>query len=262
MIYDINGNVVVSTELFKNINIEYNRANSTSYVFIRIPKKTNEGKTITPKIALTSDTYNGQKLSTLEWAIAHNQNALVVNAGLFDGTSAIPVGVTIINGTGIQNVTPSVSGVSKYPLCIDDNGDFCAPYLDCQLTNAEVISDGYDNAVTGWGTPIVDYDIADSATFYEPTHDNEAIPQQVIGQFQNGDYFIMTSDGNRGSIANETGMTYAQISTILKNKGVKFAYALDGGGSAETVTGVRQVNPIYENTKGRPVATVIYFSEE
>lgn len=55
-------------------------------------------------------------------------------------------------------------------------------------------------------------------------------------------------------------MTYDTLADLLISKGVKFAYSLDGGGSAETVIGNRQINPIYENAEGRPVPTVLYFT--
>jgi len=54
-------------------------------------------------------------------------------------------------------------------------------------------------------------------------------------------------------------MTYDQLADLLIAKGVKFAYSLDGGGSAETVIGNRQINPIFEGVSGRKVPTVIYF---
>ena len=54
-------------------------------------------------------------------------------------------------------------------------------------------------------------------------------------------------------------MSYDTLAELLISKGVKFAYALDGGGSAETVIGSRQINPIFEETAGRAVPTVIYF---
>ena len=42
--------------------------------------------------------------------------------------------------------------------------------------------------------------------------------------------------------------------------GLKFAFALDGGGSTETVIGETQINTIYEGTYGRKVPTYIIFN--
>ena len=60
-------------------------------------------------------------------------------------------------------------------------------------------------------------------------------------------------------MANEAGMTYTDLAKIFVDKGVKFAYSLDGGGSSSTAIGNRQLNRIYDVATGRPVPTVIYF---
>ena len=67
---------------------------------------------------------------------------------------------------------------------------------------------------------------------------------------------------SRGTIQNEAGISYADMAQLLVDKGVKFAYSLDGGGSAETVIGTKQISPIYEGSSGRSVPTVITFEIE
>ena len=59
------------------------------------------------------------------------------------------------------------------------------------------------------------------------------------------------------------GQRYAAINEILLalSKKVRFAYSLDGGGSAETVVDRTQINTIYEGTYGRKVPTLIYFDQ-
>ena len=86
--------------------------------------------------------------------------------------------------------------------------------------------------------------------------------RQSIGQYQNGDYCVCTVDMTRGSVQNEAGLSYEELAQIFIDKGVKFAYSLDGGGSAETVLGKRQLNPIYEGYTGRQVPSVIQFIVE
>ena len=114
-------------------------------------------------------------------------------------------------------------------------------------------------ACTGWGQFIEDYAKADNSKYNEIVHAGKYI-RQVIGQFQNGDWFTFTCDALKGSItANESGLTYDVIADFLISKGAKFAYALDGGGSAQTVIGQMPVNPIYEGAIGRPTPVVIYF---
>ena len=121
-----------------------------------------------------------------------------------------------------------------------------------------MISDGVVYAVTAWGQFIDNFAKVDSSKFNEVVHSGAYI-RQCIGQYQNGDYCVCTVDGTRNTFINENGMTYDELADLLISKGVKFAYALDGGGSAETVIGQRQINLIYEGTEGRAVPTVIYF---
>jgi exopolysaccharide biosynthesis protein len=126
------------------------------------------------------------------------------------------------------------------------------------VDTAKMIADGVKYAVTGWGKVIDNFAPCSDTVENEIVH-SETYIRQVIGQFQNGDYMVCTVDKSRGNVLNEAGLTYADLAQLLVDKGVKFAYSLDGGGSAETVIGKRQLNPIYEGTVGRSVPTVITF---
>jgi exopolysaccharide biosynthesis protein len=177
-----------------------------------------------------------------------------------------PQGQTIINGVSVTN-TPMTDDMGSpisddecYPLCIDANGDLSASY-ERSVDTATMIADGVKYAVTAWGQFVENFAKAESSKYDEIVHVGKYI-RQSIGQFQNGDYFVCTVDSSRGSVTNEAGMTYDTLANLLISKGVKFAYSLDGGGSAETVIGKRQVNPIFEGTSGRAVPTVIYFDVE
>lgn len=248
-----------------SIEIEYGRVDGASYYLARIPKYTIDGKRLTPKVAITSadGSVSGAKVSALAFAKREN-TVFTLNAGLFNTKTMKPQGQTIVNGVSMTN-TPMTDDMGKaisadecYPLCIDSDGNLSAPY-ERSVDTADMISDGVKYAVTAWGQFIENYALASSSKFNEIVHAN-AYVRQSIGQFQNGDYFVCTCDAKKGSITtNEAGMTYATLAKLLISKGVKFAYSLDGGGSAETVIGNRQVNPIFEGTEGRNVPTVIYF---
>ena len=248
-----------------SIEIEYGRVNGASYYLVRIPKYTIDGRRLTPKVAITSadGSVSGAKVSALTFAKREN-TVFTLNAGLFNTKTMKPQGQTIVNGVIMTN-TPmtddmgtAISADECYPLCIDADGNLSAPY-ERSVDAADMISDGVKYAVTAWGQFIENYALADSSKFNETVHAN-AYVRQSIGQFQNGDYFVCTCDAKKGSITtNEAGMTYATLAELLISKGVKFAYSLDGGGSAETVIGNRQINPIFEGTAGRNVPTVIYF---
>ena len=247
-----------------SISVEYGRANNSSYYLVRIPKYTNDGRRMTPKVAITSKdgSVDGSKVSALTFAKRENV-PFVINAGLFNTQTTQPQGQTIINGISITN-TPmtddmgtAISDAECYPLCIDINGDLSSPY-DRSVDTADMIADGVIYAVTAWGQFIDNYSKVDETKYNEIVHPGKYI-RQSIGQYQNGDYFVCSVDGVNGVVANESGMTYDELADLLISKGVKYAYSLDGGGSCETVLGDRQLNIIFEAGVGRAVPTVIYF---
>lgn len=257
-------------DIISSILVEYGRKNGASYVFVRIPKTTNDGKKISPKIKLTSSdgSIAGAKRSTLRYSIDNNL-AFVINGGLFDTTTNQPIGQTIIDGVSIVNEPhaqgangETISDTECYPLCIDANGVLSAPY-DRYVDTADMISDGIVQAISGWGKLVENYAITEEDIEAEIVHPGRYC-RQAIGQYQNGDYCVCTVDmsGYSNGIENEAGLTYTELAQIFVDKGVKFAYSLDGGGSAETVIGSRQLNAIYEGTEGRIAPTVISFEVE
>lgn len=251
-----------------SINIEYGRADGASYYLIRIPKYSVDGDRILPRVALTSrdGSLTGEKCSALDYARREN-TVFVMNAGLFNTATMIPQGHTLIGGIAVtempmtDDMGAAISDTECYPLCIDANGDLSAPH-GRNVTTAELLDGGALWAVTGWGQLIGDFLRSGSGKFNEIVHPGKYI-RQCIGQYDNGDYMVCTVDSSRkGRAVNESGMTYDTLAHLLTAKGVKFAYSLDGGGSAETVIGLRQINPIYEGTSGRAVPTVIRFDVE
>lgn len=247
-----------------SINVEYGRKNGASFVFVRIPKTTNDGRTLVPRVAMTSADggIGGRKTSPLEFAKNHN-TVFVVNASLFDMTNGVPVGQTIMDGVVMVNEPMQddngvpISDGECYPLCIDSNGVMSANY-DRSVDTATMIADGVVQAVTGWGKLVEDFKICEADIEAEIVHPGVYI-RQSIGQYENGDYCVCTVEQSRGTVHNEAGLTYTDLAQIFIDKGVKFAYSLDGGGSSATVIGNRQLNRIYDGTTGRPVPTVIYF---
>ena len=248
-------------------NIEHGRLNGASYVFVRIPKKTNNGRAIMPRIRITSEdgSIGGAKRSALRYSIDEGLG-FVINGGLFDVSTKQPIGQTIIDGVSIINLphqqganNETISDTECYPLCIDAKGVLSAPY-DRYVDTADMIADGVVQAVSGWGKLVENYAITEEDIAAEIVHPGRYC-RQAIGQYQNGDYCVCTVDmsGYSNGIENEAGLTYAELAQIFVNHGVKFAYSLDGGGSAETVIGERQLNAIYEGTEGRIAPTVISF---
>ncbi len=247
-----------------SIGIEYGRINGASYYLVRIPKYSIDGKRLMPKVALTSANGNidGTKVSTLAFA-KREKTIFALNASLFNVTTMQPQGQTIIDGVSVTN-TPmtddngvAISETECYPLCIDADGNLLSPY-GRNVDTADMIADGIKYALTAWGQIIDSFVKTDETKFNEIVH-SYAYTRQCIGQYQNGDYVVFSADGISGGLENEAGLTYSDVADVLISKGVKYAYALDGGGSTETVLGSRHVNPIFEGALGRPVPTVIYF---
>ena len=235
-------------------------------MFVRIPKTLNDGSRLVPKVALTSrdGSLGGTKRSTLNYA-REQDTIFTLNAGLFDVSTVEPVGQLIIDGVSLIN-TPMTSdnGVpihpdECYPLAIDGNGNLKT--YPRNADTAAMIADGVKYAVTAWGKLVDNFKITTKDIDNEIVHPGKYI-RQSIGQYQNGDYCVCSVDMTRGPVTNEAGLSYEELAQLFVDRGVKFAYSLDGGGSAETVIGKRQLNPIYEGSAGRAVPTVITFEIE
>ena len=256
-------NTIKKNAAIDSISVEYGRVNGASYVFVRIPKTLNDGSRLVPKVALTSrdGSLSGAKRSTLDYA-RDQDTIFTLNAGLFNVKTVEPVGQLIIDGVSLIN-TPMTSdnGVpihpdECYPLAIDGNGNLKT--YPRNADTAAMIADGVKYAVTAWGKLVDNFKITTKDIENEIVHPGKYI-RQSIGQYQNGDYCVCSVDMTRGPVNNEAGLSYEELAQLFVDRGVKFAYSLDGGGSAETVIGKRQLNPIYEGSAGRAVPTVITF---
>lgn len=144
-------------------------------------------------------------------------------------------------------------------LTIDDEGTL-GYAVDWETGDgASFVSDGIVSATTAFYPLIVDYepytlpDLPDTQT-----ETWQHAPRQIIGQWGNGDYAIITSEG-RG-YQHSTGITPERCTEICQELGLKFAYNLDGGGSTQTVIGDKTLNTIYEGTDGRLVPAFIVFN--
>lgn len=266
----VNTNIKDDNDIVQSLYVEYGQCDGATYNFVRIPKISNNGYTIRPVIALTSDdgSLEGAKCSPLVYSKKNNLQ-FSLNAGLFNVSTLRPVGQTIINGVSVTN-TPmaddngvAISETECYPLCIDADGNLSAPYPR-SVDTATMIDDGVKYAITGWGKLVDNFEIAQSEIDAEIVHNTKNYSRQCIGQFENGDYCVLTAwygyyDTN---YQNEAGLTYEECAQVLVDHGVKFAYSLDGGGSAGTVIKKRQINPIYEGANGRSVPSVIYFTTD
>lgn len=270
-VYDVSGNELSlsdSKSRFQNcIQYNYDRDETTGafYTHVIIPQKNSFGDVQFPFVYWPNYPNGGT-----ESAYQLNQREkylFVVNGGKYkspwgDGVTltGTPKGTVIQNGVVLQQ--GSDDNVDKpsqeWVLTINNKGELgYGRYYD---SASEMVSNGIVSAVTGFMPIITNYlDIQDvETTDLEYLDNTEDAQRQVIGQYGNGDYAIITTEG-RG-YQGGSWFRPRQIQTLCRQLGLKFAFMLDGGGSVETVMDDKQFNPFYDNTYGRRNPTFIVFN--
>lgn len=257
-IYDYLGNEidvigkVENSNIFENMNINYYYANNTWYSIIRIFKQKINGEFQYPFIRVTDTGYTPSQLWDIEpWDI-------IINCGM-SGDSR---GLEIQNSVVIRDAQP-IEDPNRLPLLINSNGDLS--YYDSPDTTGkgdQIVASGIVSAIVGWFPIIVNYNNFAYPDIYP--HDATKAQMQILGQYANDDYCIITASA-RGYM-NSTGFTMAQMQAICKNLGLKFAYAFDGGGSTQTMYGGKRVTDIWVNDVrviegyGRPRTNFLTFN--
>ena len=258
MIYDANGVVISPSameEFTDNITVEhkFDEVTQTEYSLVRVSKIKTDGTEQYPFVYAPNGA-GGSTKSALEMNRI-NGFCLAINAGVganAQGGGYTPIGVLIQNGTLIQQG----SHPNLYQLTIDEDGNL--GYQNPDTDGETLIANGIVSALCGFCPLVVDYDAVDSSFYNWITHYEQKAQRQIIGQFGNGDYVIMSSEGR--SFDNSEGWTLEEAILVCQKNNLKFAFNLDGGGSVETVIGKKQINIIYENQSGRAVPNYIVFN--
>lgn len=252
-LYDVLGNIITGPEFADNMVFSYGRdsASGTNYTMIRIFQTKKDGTKQYPfsRTPTTSST-SSENYSALE--VANNEGwALTVNAwGVFSN------GIVIENGIVKRN-TVSTYHAGALPLTIDSNGNLS--YASADADADTLVANGIVSAVPGFCPIIVDYNTASLPTIGNADHlYTDRAQREIIGQFGNGDYAIITCEGR--DYDNSAGWTMAEAQAVCQSIGLKFAFNMDGGGSTEIVLGKKQINTIYENVTGRKCQTFIVFN--
>ncbi|MGN0478335.1 MAG: phosphodiester glycosidase family protein [Hominenteromicrobium sp.] len=235
-----------------DIDYLYDEATGAYYTVIRVYKQKLDGSCQFPFVYAPNGSKAGDK-STYDMTMGEGW-LLAVNSGIFNTSTKKPDGIVIQNGTVIQS-TPSAVHSQCKPLTIDSSGNL--GYADYDADAEELAAAGVVSAVCGFMPIVVDYAAVDSSEWNSVSHYTENAQRQIIGQWGNGDYAVITCEG-RG-YHNSDGWTIAEAQAVCIKHGLKFAYNLDGGGSTETMLGQKPVNTIYENATGRIVPTFIVF---
>lgn len=255
-IYNSYGEIIDVTGHVMNLNMtenmvlthHYDSSANTRYTILRVFKQKIDGSSQYPFLRnAPSSGLTPYDLRQIEgWDV-------IINAGMA-GTSK---GLVIQNGVLITDASPTVDP-NRLPLLIDSNGDL-SYYQDADTTGKgqQIVNSGIVSATVGFCPLIVNYDNFDFSSINQNT---ETAQRQVLGQYANGDYCIITAMGRgyHGSV----GFTWAQTQALCKSIGLKFAYMLDGGGSTQTMYGGKLLTPIYdgEGATGRARPDFIVFN--
>lgn len=250
MIYDIGGKPADEYLRFsENLTIQYlyDAESSTAYYLTRIFKKKVDGTYQYPFIR--NNGVNNRKsvydLVTSEgWKIG-------INVSNGSGSTYI-----IENGILVETRdTPLVSPI----MTIDNNGDMA--FVEPEDVNYSAVPTGIISAAGGWWPIIENYEAVtkyDGNYTDEPDFANQKAQRQMFGQFSNGDYAIITSEGR--SYDGSTGFTFDQARAVCIKHHIKNVMMLDGGGSTQTVIGRKNINTVYEQTTGRPIRVALVFN--
>ena len=267
--YENAGNQVSLEESgFQNlISYELQRDSETGalYTVVRVPQTDQNGNKQYP-FTIWPNYPSGGIQSTLEmnrerkFLVAINGAGICPPYGGSVSESGEPIGILIQNGVLLKDHSDA-DPVCK-TLTIDGNGTL--GYEKQSVTAAQLLAKDVISTISGYYPLVYNYNNIDNYESDVADHiaNNSTMTgdaqRQAICQYENGDYLIITSEG-RG-FGGGGYFTARQFQRLCKSYGVKFAYMLDGGGSAQTVIGQKQLNCIYERTYGRVMPSYIVFN--
>jgi exopolysaccharide biosynthesis protein len=240
-----------NNSFYDDVKVNNYREYDTNYTLIRVNKEKINGEYQFPFV-VAPDGLNMLN-SALSNALLHDDYLITINSGVGNVEKGYVLGQLIENGVVLQ-ASNTTSGRSQV-LAIDSDGNLRSYSADSDVT--DMLNDGIVSAVVGFCTLVSNY-VGTSSNTWVGSTTSDRCQRQIIGQFGNGDYGIISCEGRNfdGSI----GWTYQQSQAVCLKHGFKFAYNLDGGGSVETVVGKKQLNTIYEGEDGRKVGALIIFN--
>ena len=254
MLYDVNGNILYNDKAASfsdnmELDYAYDSATGANYTVIRVFQTKRDGTKQYPFVRCPGFMKADAFAASEGWL-------LVINAGL--GWSGAIDGVAIENGVVKHNAIAD-HHAGAIPLTIGSDGTLGTASAS---DTAETILNGGGivSAVCGFCPIIVNYAPTGSfPTVANVTHFAENAQRQIIGQFGNGDYAIVTCAGRNND--NSDGWTLAEAQTVCQKMGLQFAYNLDGGTSTATFLKKHAVyNYMGTGTSGRTVPSFIVFN--
>ncbi|MBQ7656139.1 MAG: phosphodiester glycosidase family protein [Clostridia bacterium] len=257
MLYDVNGRILYNDKAadFSNnmeLDYAYDSATGANYTVIRVFKTKRDGTKQYPFVRYPGRMRTAALMADENWLLAINAGVGLSEewaAGLGRGSTYTDLidGVAIENGVVIAG-NPAEYHAGAIPLTIDANGDLGTAAADATgasliasntVSNGKITS-GIVSATCGFCPIIEDYAPTESfPTVSNVTHFTDNAQRQIIGQWGNGDYAIISCAGR--NMQNSDGWTLAEAQTVCQKLGLKFAYNLDGGTSTSTYLGKKPV---------------------
>jgi len=241
--YNYKGEPIASNESMQ-INYVYDKVGETFYYLTRISQTKPDGSKQYP---FTRFPYTGAVVTPQQLRRSEGWH-FIINAGWYV--------LQIENGTVKQCNDPQGTQMA---LTINNQGTL--GYLPnwADGDGESLVEDGIVSATSSFFPIITDFEKFDYPMY--PGMESETwqyAQRQIIGQYENGDYAFITSEG-RG-FNNSKGMTIDRAQDLCLELGLKFAYNTDGGGSTQTMVNKKRLTEIYEGTEGRLVHGFIVFN--
>ena len=236
---------------------EYDEDSNCKYILTKITKYTEDNKRIFPRVRTTGKDYKSS--TSLKDFMKKDEILFAINAGIFNTKTKKPECVLIKNKKVLVDQSETyehsnpIDGGDKreelFILGINERGNL--KIYDPTCTGQDMIDDDCVDAVMGFVPLIINHKKATQVDEICPYGSYDKHPRQVIGQYDNHDYFVLT--------VLEPGMTFEELRNLLHKLNVKIAYNLDGGSSTQTVFHKTSLTPAYKEETGRKIPTVITF---
>lgn len=233
-----------------NITIKpHKHSNGTIYYLTKIPYNTSNKI----KKSFANDVPHINDELPRTHAIRKNAIFAINASGYY--TNKTLMGVQIKDGVAYGE---QASGSKWYTLGIKKDGTLKAYSPD--KNSSYLLDDGVENSFC-FTIPLIENNTKVSEDILSLQADRkEQANRQVIAQYSNKDYLILTSEGRTNS---NKGLTLDEVIEILLAEGVVFAYNLDGGGSTQTIYNGSLINVPYDKELGaieRATGDILYFS--
>ena len=244
--------VATTNNSYSDNNIQINLEQITAYntqVYIA-DIKVNDPNFL--KTALANNTF-GTNITAKTTTTAKANNAILAINGDYYGANS--KGYVIKNGVVYRDTVRD--NASNGDLAIYADGSFKIIYEN-EISAQELVSQGVVNLLA-FGPSLVENG---EVVVNENTEVGRAMasnPRTAIGIIDENHYIVVVGDGRTSE---SSGLSLYQLAQIMKEKGAKVAYNLDGGGSSSLYFNGNLINKPTTNGRTiseREVSDIVYF---